>query len=120
MEAEVITQMLESRVDQDVSSIETLRHMFADIVNRPAVQEAYQRVLESDGLEKLAAAERVKDKVISGMREKLSELQLMLQEQVRETELERRKSKKAEGKAKYYKRQLGRVASKKRKKRKRH
>jgi len=44
------------RVDQDVKNIETLRYIFADIVNQPDVQEAYQEVLEAKGAKKLAAS----------------------------------------------------------------
>ena len=71
LELEIISQMLQSRVDQDVESIETLRHIFTDIINRPAVQEAYQKVLESEGIEKLAAADKVKNAIISSMKDKL-------------------------------------------------
>jgi len=114
LEAEVITQMLQSRVDQEVKSIETLRHMFADIVNRPAVQEAYQQVLKSDGLKKLAAADSVKAKIIEEMKDKVNELERLLARKADETEVERRRYNKAEGKANYLKRQLRALTSGKR------
>jgi len=119
LEAEVITQMLKSRVDQDVESIETLRHMFADIVSRPAVQEAYNEVLRAEGIQKLAAADKVKDKIIESMKERLSAMEEDVKKLAREAGAERRKAEKAEGKAKYLKQQLGHQMPGKRKKRRR-
>ncbi len=116
LEAEVISQMLKSRVDQDVENIESLRHMFADIVNRPAVQEAYQKVLEAEGINKLAATDKVKDEIIAGMKELLTKTREDLKKTGEEVIAERRKTKKAVGKARYLKQQLGRLTSRKRKK----
>jgi len=118
LEAEVISQMLQSRVDQDVESIETLRYMFADIVNRPAVQEAYQKVLEAEGVKKLAAGDKVKDSIIAGMKDKLSALEEELGKKAEEARAQQRKAEKADGRAKYLKRQLGRLTSGLRKKKK--
>ena len=53
IESEVIALMLDQRLDENIKSIDTLKHMFEDIVNRPAVQDAYQSVLESQEFIKL-------------------------------------------------------------------
>ena len=116
LEAEVISQMLKSRVDQDVENIESLRNMFADIVSRPAVQEAYQKVLEAEGIKKLAATDKVKDEIIAGMKERLTTMGEDLKKSAEEVNAERRKKEKAVGKTKYLKQQLRRLISRKRKK----
>jgi len=108
--------MLKSRVDLDVENIESLRHMFADIVSRPAVQEAYKKVLEAEGINKLAATDKVKDEIIAGMKERLITMREDLKKSVEEVNAERRKKEKAVGKTRYLKQQLGLLTSRKRKK----
>ena len=119
LEAEVISQMLNSRIDQDIEDIQTLRYMFADIVNRPAVQEAYKEVLEAKGIKKSVASEKVKDKIIVGMKDRISVLEKDLKKKSEEVIAERKKTQKEEGGKKYYKRQLGHVISDIKKKKKR-
>jgi len=116
IETEVISQMLKSRVDQGIENIETLRLMFSDLVNRPAVQQAYLDVINAKGIYKLTATDKFKDSIIDEMKDKLESLQQELSIKSIEAENERKKAQKAEGKAKYLKRQVGRLTSKRKRK----
>jgi hypothetical protein len=116
IETEVINQMLKSRVDQNIENIETLRNMFSDLVNRPAVQQAYKDVLKAEGIEKLSASDKFKDSIIIEMKDKLIYLQQEIETKLKEVVIERKRVEKAEGKAKYFKRQVGRLTSDKKRK----
>lgn len=112
LETEVISHMLEARVDQDIESIETLREMFTGIVSRPAVQEAYQQVLEAEGIQKIVALDKVKDGIIGELKGDVKNLKHEIGVQAKKVANESKRAKKAEGKASYLKRQLGRITSK--------
>jgi hypothetical protein len=73
LEAEVISQMLKSRIDQDIKDVDTLRYMFADIINQPAIQDAYQEVLKSKGASTIVSANKMKDQIIYALKEDLDE-----------------------------------------------
>lgn len=106
LESEVISQMLKSRIDQDIKNIDTLLYMFSDIINRPAVVEAYEKALKAEGIEKLTATDRVKDKIIDAMQTRITKVKEDLNKVKSEAEVERRRAARAEGKADYLKRQL--------------
>ncbi len=113
LEVEVISQMLDARVDQDIQNIETLRHMFAGTVSQPAVQEAYKEVLAAEGFAKIAAIDKVKDNIISELQESVQLLGHEVEAKSQRIISQDRKISKAEGKTNYFKRQIGRVLSKK-------
>jgi hypothetical protein len=105
VEAEVINQMLENRVDLAVRSVRTLREMFTDIVCKQAVQDAYEKMLGLRGSAALKAAEHAKDAIIREMGEQLKFLGVQLKQKDKELQRVQRDADKAKKRVKYYRAQ---------------
>lgn len=99
LEGAVIAQILKSRIDQEVKDIQQLRYMFSDIINKPAVQDAYREMLKLKGTAAIEAAAKVKDKIIINMGQKVSKLETDLEEA-------QKTIKKQQKREKYLKKQL--------------
>lgn len=109
VESEVISQMLKSRVDQNIQNINTLRYMFADIVNRPAIQDAYNELMKSSGSTALKASVKVKDEVIIALGEELDGLKKALKEKDEIITQKTEDLSKTKGREQYYKKQWRRT-----------
>jgi hypothetical protein len=117
VESEVISEMLDARVDQTIKDISTLRNMFADIVSRPAVQDAYTEVLSaSAGAQALRASEKVKDKIIEAMSEEMQKLKTVIDEKDEAIQKEKKDKEKQINKARYFKQQYRKVQTAKKSK----
>lgn len=109
VESEVITQMLKSRVDKGVSSINSLRNMFDDLINRPAIKEAYNEVLKAEGIKSYEKMNKVKDQVIEEIQKDLIQLENKNKDLSSKIAKATHEANKEHKKAKYYKRQMNRA-----------
>ena len=104
IESEVISEMLNARVDESIKSVNTLRNMFSDISSRQAVQDAYEEVVAaSTGRQKLEASEKVKDTIIHVMSDEMKILKLDLNKKEETIIKERAEKEKNRKKANYFK-----------------
>lgn len=117
IESEVIVQMLQARVDKEIRHLETLEHMFDDIVNRQAVKDAFEEVQQAKrGPKAFKAVERAKDTIISALSDEVSALRKEIEGKEKTAEEAVKKADKEHKRAKYYKAELRRQIKGKKKK----
>lgn len=112
VEAEVISQMLKARVDQTIRDVETLRFMFQDIVNRPAVQDAFDEMRRARGGAALDAARRAKELVIEELGNRVKILEAALTQKNDEIQKAAKSMEKAKNREKYYRKELSKHTKK--------
>jgi hypothetical protein len=117
--------MLEKRVDEKFKNIQSLRNMFTELVNRPAIQDAYKDILKLEGIALLKKSEEIekllRDEIMSEVcklrldiekTKKEKEQVLREKEEVLQTKDQIQKDKeKEQRRTKYYKARLGKLQS---------
>jgi hypothetical protein len=113
IEAKVINQLLKDRLDEEIRSVERLKELLIEIVNRPNVQEAYKRVSEADDKQR-------PEEIIKFQNIVIKELKGEIGKKEQELKSEKASKIKAQRTARYFKSQTGalRRAIDKRKKKK--
>ena len=107
VEAEVISELLNARVDQKIKDTITLRNMFNDIVTRPAVADAYEEITRaSPGPSTIRASENLRAEILAAVTSELERLKAMVSERSAQIVEAERREKKAQRKAQYYRREL--------------
>jgi len=111
IESEVLYKMLQKRVDNTVTNIQTLIHMFKGIVNRPAIQDAYEEMLKAEGVLKFKKGKEVEKIIFDEVALEIAKLRLELQKTRDEKEEVELLKKKEQKRSHYYKKQFGRLRS---------
>jgi len=111
IEAEVINQMLKNRIDEEIRNIETLKNIFKEIVNRPAIQEAYEEMTRSKGVGQLKGVVKTQNLIIKELKSKIGRMKFTFAKVKVEEEKERKRTK-------YYRQQVSRLTGKKDKRKK--
>jgi len=107
VEAEVISELLNARVDQKIKDPITLRNMFHDIVTRPAVADAYEEITSaSPGPSSIRASENLRAEILEAVTSELERLKAMVSERSAQVIDAERREKKAVRKAQYYRKEL--------------
>lgn len=107
LENEVISQMLRARVDEQIKNVEQLENMFADIVNRPAIRDAYNELRQSRGTDRVRAGEKVTEHIIFELNNEVARLHKTIDELKESKAAADNTAEKERSKARFYKRQAG-------------
>jgi len=103
LESVVINEMLQHRVDLEIADPKVLRNFFTNVVNRPAVQEAYAKyVQEAERGEREAAKESL-EVAVKELAKAFSHVSADLAAQAHKTQ-------KAQGRARYYKKEVSKLS----------
>ena len=107
IESEVIAELLVSRVDLKIKDPRTLQNMFIDIINRPAISDAYLDISSPNRQKnKATPSEVIHDEVIDALSKELQSMKEAIKEGRINVQKAERHGAKMERKAKYYKSQL--------------